>query len=155
MIRFPEARHLTALTLASVALFASAAAPADPTAASSRIVVNVGTFRNQRGALGCRLFRSPAGFPDASSGTIETRVPIQGSVTPCTFENVAPGTYAIAVVHDENGNQRLDKNLFGVPTEGYGVSNNHTYALHAPKWDESTFVVESGKSVGLAIGLRY
>jgi uncharacterized protein (DUF2141 family) len=58
-------------------------------------------------------------------------------------------------MHDENDNRKLDRNLFGVPTEGYGVSNNHTYALSSPKWDESTFVVESGKSVGLGIALRY
>jgi uncharacterized protein (DUF2141 family) len=58
-------------------------------------------------------------------------------------------------MHDENGNRKLDKNFFGVPTEGYGVSNNHTYAMSNPTWDESKFVVESGKRVGLGVALRY
>ncbi|MFO0671952.1 MAG: DUF2141 domain-containing protein [Polyangiaceae bacterium] len=124
-------------------------------APTSKVLVNVGTFRNQKGALGCRLYRGAAGFPEASTGTVEKRVPITAGVTGCAFENVAPGVYAISVMHDENGNQKLDKNLFGVPTEGYGVSNNHTHALSSPTWDESKFVVEPGKNVGLGISLRY
>jgi len=127
-------------------------APADPT---TTIAVNVGTFRNRTGFLGCRLFRSPDGFPESSANTIEKRVAITGGVTSCSFDDVAPGTYAISVMHDENGNRKLDKNFFGVPTEGYGVSNNHTYAMSNPTWDESKFVVEPGKRVALAIALRY
>jgi uncharacterized protein (DUF2141 family) len=123
--------------------------------AGSTIVVNVGTFRNRSGSLGCRLYRSAGGFPESSDGTVEKRLAIGGDVTQCSFENVAPGTYAISVMHDENDNRKLDKNFFGVPTEGYGVSNNHTRALSAPTWEESRFTVEKGKNIGLAIGLRY
>ena len=83
------------------------------------------------------------------------RVPITGPNTSCSFSNVEPGTYAIAVVHDENGNGKLDKNFVGVPSEGYGVSNNKTYALSAPKWDESTFKLGATESKALQVKLRY
>jgi len=82
-------------------------------------------------------------------------VPITAGTTQCSFENVSAGTYAISVMHDENDNQKLDKNFFGVPTEGYGVSNNHTHAMSSPTWEESKFTVEGGKNLGLGIGLRY
>ncbi|HXX68370.1 MAG TPA: DUF2141 domain-containing protein [Polyangiaceae bacterium] len=94
-------------------------------------------------------------FPEASAGTVEKRVPITAGTTQCSFENVSAGTYAISVMHDENDNQKLDKNFFGVPTEGYGVSNNHTHAMSSPTWEESKFTVEGGKNLGLGIGLRY
>lgn len=140
-----------------LALTAPSPAGADepePTS-SATIVVDVARFRNTTGALGCRLFRSGAGFPESSAGTVEARVAIAGASARCTFSNVAPGTYAVSVMHDENGNQRLDKNFLGIPIEGYGVSNNRTHALSAPKWEESKFVVEKGKTVSLAIQLRY
>jgi uncharacterized protein (DUF2141 family) len=121
----------------------------------ARIAVNVGNFRNQNGYLGCRLLNQAEGFPESSKGAVQKRVAISGKTARCDFENVAPGTYAISVMHDENGNGKLDKSFFGVPTEGYGASNNHTYAMSAPKWEESKFVVEAGKSVGLGISLRY
>jgi uncharacterized protein (DUF2141 family) len=158
--RRPIPRTATILAVASLAAgtllsFAPAAAdePAPPT--TSTISVNVGTFRNQKGVLGCRLFRTAAGFPETSAGTVERRAEITGGTARCEFTNVPPGTYAVSAMHDENDNRNLDKNFLGIPTEGYGVSNNHTHAMSAPTWDESKFVVERGKNVGLGIGLRY
>jgi uncharacterized protein (DUF2141 family) len=34
--------------------------------------------------------------------------------------HIKPGKYAIAVIHDENCNGKLDTNMFGIPKEGYG-----------------------------------
>lgn len=147
----------SAFTLAAILVAVGAAAdePAPPPRVTSTIAVNVGTFRNQEGALGCRLFSSGAGFPETSKGTVERRVAITGNEARCDFENVPPGTYAVSVMHDENDNQKLDKNFLGIPTEGYGVSNNKTHAMSTPTWEECRFVVERGKDVGLAVGLRY
>jgi uncharacterized protein (DUF2141 family) len=61
----------------------------------------------------------------------------------------------VAVVHDENSNGKLDKNFVGVPSEGYGVSNNKTYALSAPKWEESVFTITASERKTLQVKLRY
>jgi uncharacterized protein (DUF2141 family) len=150
-----NARTLTALVAAAqlTGVLVAADAAAQPPPGMAKIVVRVGTFRNRNGALGCRLFSGPKEFLQSSAA--EKRVAITGGVTECTFENVPPGTYAVAVMHDENDNHKLDKNFLGIPTEGYGVSNNRTYAMSGPKWEESKFVVEAGKDVALDIGLRY
>jgi uncharacterized protein (DUF2141 family) len=131
----------------------SAAKP--PSVPRSNIAVNVGTFKSQKGVLACKLYTSAKGFPMDAKGGVERRVRITGKVTRCTFVNVKPGTYAVAVVHDENDNGKLDTTFYGAPSEGYGVSNNHTYTFGAPKWDESKFTVQRGRSVGLGIALRY
>lgn len=49
----------------------------------------------------------------ARAGTVEFRVP-----------NVKPGSYAIAIFHDLNGNTKLDRSLIGLPSEPYGFSND-------------------------------
>ena len=49
----------------------------------------------------------------ARAGAVEFRVP-----------NVKPGSYAIAIFHDLNGNAKLDRNLIGLPNEPYGFSND-------------------------------
>jgi len=61
----------------------------------------------------------------------------------------------VAVVYDENGNGRLDKNFVGIPSEGYGVSNNRTYAMASPKWDESRFTLAAREAAVLRVSLRY
>ncbi len=121
---------------------------------SSTVLVEVAGFKNTRGTLNCRLFTKAADFPDGE-GIVTIRVPITGPSTSCSFSNVESGTYAIAVVHDENGNGKLDKNFVGVPSEGYGVSNNKTYALSPPNWDESTFKLGATESKALQLKLRY
>ena len=116
--------------------------------------LEVSSFRNTKGTLNCRLFSRASTFPDGD-GIKTVRVSIQGPKATCSFEDLAPGTYAVAVVHDENGNGRLDKNFFGVPSEGYGVSKNHTYAMSSPKWDESKFAHTGREDTVLPIVLRY
>jgi uncharacterized protein (DUF2141 family) len=145
-------RSIVAL-VGSVSFGATALADPPPTA---KVAVSVGRFQNTRGSVQCRLYRSAAGFPEEpAEGAIEKRTSIAGESVTLSFENVTAGTYAISCLHDENNNREIDTNFFGVPTEGYGVSNNRTYAMSAPKWAESTFTIEAGKDVSLRIRLRY
>lgn len=153
--------NMSRLGLATMLACVIAAEPAPASAeeaspaATGTVSAVVGPLRNAKGSVGCRLFKSSAGFPEAASGTIDRRVAAGSGTVRCVFGDLPPGTYAVSVIHDENDNRRLDKNFLGIPTEGYGVSNNHTYAMSAPRWEESKFVVERGKDVSLAIGLRY
>jgi uncharacterized protein (DUF2141 family) len=142
------------LRLAAAAALSSGVASAAP-ANSSAIVANIAPLRSANGSLACRLYTSAEGFPRTSTGTTSRRVKVTGGSARCVFENVAPGTYAIVVHHDENDNRQFDKNVLGMPLEGYGASNNRTHALSAPTWQESKFVVAGGEARTLAISLRY
>ncbi|WP_437577199.1 DUF2141 domain-containing protein [Sorangium sp. So ce887] len=138
-----------------LAVIAAAGRPATA-AEPSTIAVTVGNFRNANGYLACALYSDEDTFLDTDARiAARRRVAVAGKSATCTFVDVAPGTYAVAVLHDENKNGKMDTNVLGMPIEGYGVSNNKTRALSAPTWDESKFVVPAGKSVALAIALRY
>ena len=56
-----------------------------------------------------------------------------------SFPNLPHGEYSVAVYHDVNGNQELDTNFFGVPTEPYGFSNNARSKWGAPKYNVARF----------------
>lgn len=53
---------------------------------------------------------------------------------------VRPGTYALLIVHDENGNGKLDM-MMGIPREGFGFSNNPPMRPRPPKWEEIHFAM--------------
>jgi uncharacterized protein (DUF2141 family) len=150
----PAARKSIATCIAAIAL----ALLAPPTLAredgAASLRLEVSALRNTKGMLACRLFSDAAGFPDGE-GLRTVRVAITGSQGSCVFDDVTPGTWAVAVIHDENGNGRLDKNFLGIPSEGYGVSNNRTYAASSPKWEESRFTVAPREPVVLRVTLRY
>ncbi|MEM8546724.1 MAG: DUF2141 domain-containing protein [Pseudomonadota bacterium] len=58
-----------------------------------------------------------------------------------TWDNVAPGTYGITVLHDENGNGKMDFNFFGAPKEKWGSSNNPPPRMGRSKWEDVQFTV--------------
>ena len=65
------------------------------------------------------------------------------------FENIPNGTYAIAVVHDENDNKKMDTNFFGIPKEGYGVSNNKYPKMSEPSFDDAKFSLKEDKEISI------
>ena len=48
--------------------------------------------------------------------------------------------------HDENDNGELETNLFGMPTEGYGFSNNARPNLGPVSYDEVKFTLTDQQS---------
>jgi len=70
------------------------------------------------------------------------------------YQDIPPGTYALAVVHDENMNGKLDTNWLGIPTEGYGFSNDVKALLGPPSFSAASFQYKGG-TLDLTISLHY
>ena len=67
-----------------------------------------------------------------------------GSTSACIFLP-KPAVYVIAIYHDENSNGSFDRNSLGLPTEGYGFSNNPPTLLGLPAFRSVRLnVVHSG-----------
>jgi len=69
---------------------------------------------------------------------------------------VAPeaGDYTVAVFHDEDADKKFNRDFFGIPTEGYGFSNNPGFRFGLPEMEEIRFAVEDGP-ITLPITLTY
>lgn len=119
------------------------------------VTVRVSTLRNTNGKLACRLYARGEGFPSKPTHLLEQKAAVRSKAQSCTFSGLKAGTYAVAVMHDENDNSKLDTNLFGAPTEGYGTSNNKKHTFSAPTWEEARFALPSGKDVTLDVQLYY
>jgi uncharacterized protein (DUF2141 family) len=120
------------------------------------IHVKVLNIRNSTGTVACALFESEEGFPIEylRSATNIMVIKIRKSQARCDFEDIPPGTYALAVIHDENMNGILDTGFLGVPTEGYGFSNDAAALLGAPSFSAASFPYD-GKNLDLTISLHY
>lgn len=64
--------------------------------------------------------------------------PTKGSNT-STISNIPVGTYAVAIFQDNNGNGKLDENMFGAPKEPFAFSNNIVPRFSAPKFEQCHF----------------
>jgi len=120
------------------------------------IHVKILNIRNSIGTVACALFESSVGFPTEflRSATNVMVIKIRKSQARCDFEDIPPGTYAMAVIHDANMNGKLDTNLLGIPTEGYGFSNDAKGLLGAPSFSAASFQYD-GRNLDLTMSLHY
>jgi uncharacterized protein (DUF2141 family) len=70
-----------------------------------------------------------------------------------TISGLPPGIYAVAAFQDLNGNERLDTNLFGAPTEPYGFSNDAAGAMGPPGFDKAAVTV-GDSDLAITVHLR-
>ncbi len=99
--------------------------------------VHVTGLRNQKGYVAALAYRSSNGWPEKKGKASATEsATIHGSQATVSLK-VPPGKYAVAVLHDENKNQKLDRDFFGIPIEGFGFSNNPRVFVSAPSFKKA------------------
>jgi len=140
----------------AVLVFANLPALAFAQASCPGMHVKILNIRNSIGTVACALFESPAGFPIEflHYATNIMVIKIRDTQARCDFLDIPPGTYALAVIHDENMNGKLDTNWLGVPREGYGFSNDVKGLLSAPSFSAAGFQYD-GQNLELTISLHY
>jgi uncharacterized protein (DUF2141 family) len=68
-----------------------------------------------------------------------------------TIKNVKPGTYTIAAFHDKNKDDKLNTNMFGLPTELYGFSNNARGTFGPPSLKDQAFEVKENTTLKITL----
>jgi uncharacterized protein (DUF2141 family) len=135
-----------------------------PTATSSdsapktSLTVSLTGIRNDKGQVFIQLWNKPDGFPKQGDNAykfvaIDASKAVSGTVT-ATFSDLAPGSYAVSTLHDENRNGKMDNNAFGMPKEGWAVSNNVVTHTHAPSFEQASFQIPAGGQ-RISIALHY
>jgi uncharacterized protein (DUF2141 family) len=118
------------------------------------LTVRVVDLRNHKGQLVYGVFTSAAGFPSDRGKSVDWQIkPIDGDVIVFTSQ-LPPGKYAASVLHDENCNNKMDYNFFGVPDEGYGVTNNPKPRFRAARFDEALFTLPP-QGATMTISIQY
>lgn len=139
------------LLLWTLALPATSKADQPP---SGSIEVQIDNVRSCNGSVGVALFNTKKGFPDKNTQALEGRsVPAENRCV-VVFDNIPYGTYAVSIMHDENGNGKMDKGFFGIPKEGFGSSNNPKVKMGPPSFNDSKFVLNDSKTA-LSIEMKY
>ena len=146
-------RHFTVLGSLCILLLLVANVVAATERGSSRLVIVVEGVRNSRGVIGALLFTSSRGWPEDVAAAVRARaVPSHPGTTTLAFDGLSHIPYAAVVLHDENENKKLDR-LFGVPREGWGMSNNPKPHAAAPAFGRARFVLR--RNTRIRIHLNY
>ncbi|HMG94433.1 MAG TPA: DUF2141 domain-containing protein [Chryseolinea sp.] len=122
--------------------------------AQNNLEVKIDNIKNDKGDILIGLYTDGTNFPRKTTDGRIVKASKDGVIV--AFHDLKPGPYAISVLHDENSNKDMDQSKIGIPTEGYGFSNNARGSLGPPSFDKAKFELQPGaKDTLISIDLRY
>jgi len=115
--------------------------------------MGVQALRSAKGAILICIVRQARYFPDCSSDPDQRHITVPATPGAIPLGSFAPGDYAIAIIHDENGNGKLDT-FAGIPREGVGFSRNPAIRFGAPSFRSAQFPI-GGSPVRQDVKVKY
>ncbi|WKV11995.1 DUF2141 domain-containing protein [Marivirga harenae] len=113
---------------------------------TSTLELEIGEFRNMKGHVLVSVFDNSEDFPsNEQNAIVNKKVKVTQKKHTILIDGLSAGEYAVVFLHDENGNEKMDTNFVGAPTEGYGASNDAVNTFSAPKYKEAKFLLEGEK----------
>ncbi len=107
---------------------------------AQELTMRITGIKQGKGDILMAVFNKEDGFPNETSKAMELlrAVPVNGEAE-LTIKSLPAGRYAVAFFQDTNGDGILNTNLWGIPKEGYGVSNNAFNMFSAPTYKDASF----------------
>jgi uncharacterized protein (DUF2141 family) len=107
--------------------------------------IEITGLRNNNGKIMIQLF-------DENEKVITQEIgQIKDKMSSFSIKNLKPGKYAVRYYHDENLNGKMETNMAGKPTEGYGFSNNVIGKFGPPPFEKWLFEFRENKKITLTL----
>jgi uncharacterized protein (DUF2141 family) len=121
----------------------------------SNLTVMVDGLRNKTGQVCASVFAQSTGFPGQRDRAVAAKCIRSTNLTQgFKFDNLKPGSYAVALFHDANADGKLNTGLFGIPSEGMGCSRNPRGLTGAPRFQDAVIMVV-GSDNTIQVELNY
>jgi uncharacterized protein (DUF2141 family) len=104
---------------------------------NNKLTIEIEGNDNKKGNFHIALYTKNEKFPSVDN-TYKNLIQVANNSI-VVFQNLPKNEYAFAIYHDENKNGKLDKNIFGVPTEKYAFSNNARGTFSSPSFSSASF----------------
>lgn len=118
----------------------------DETEKGTLIVQLIG-IEKMKGMVEINLFDTKKMWLKKGGAISVQRIKVDGQDVFITFENIPFGEYAFICYHDVNGNDKMDKNMFGIPKEPYALSQEPRSKMRKPKFKEMKFMFNEKESI--------
>lgn len=115
------------------------------------LTVHVENVEMSIGNVSIAIYKEAKGFLEFDHVLKSNTTKAQKGITIVSVSDLPSGTYAIAVFHDKNLNEKLDTNFLGIPKEPVGFSNAKMKTFGPPSFKECSFRVEGNKEITVSM----
>ncbi len=118
----------------------------------SQLTIQVNGVTETKGQLMVALYEKSDHFPEYGMAALNRVVEVENLPPSIQISQLVPGrSYAVAVYHDKNSNNILDKNILGMPVEYYGFSRDARATFGPPAFESAAFVYHHQQRITLVV----
>ena len=112
-------------------------------------------LRNEKGNIRLAFYTNSKNFEEEKPllAKIIPKTSIKNGALSLSYTGLAQGNYGIAILDDENENEKMDYGIV-LPKEGFGFSNYYHTSMTRPKFEKFDFILDKG-NVTVEIKVRY
>lgn len=104
---------------------------------SPELEITIENIKDQQGTFIIAIFDSKENY--LKKAHTKKTVTVSGESIQLIKIPLKEGEYAVAIIHDQNGNDKLDTNFLGIPKEAFGFSNKSLGLFGRPSFEETKF----------------
>lgn len=117
----------------------------------NKLSVDVAGVKSDNGSVLVAVYDSSDSFLDSDKMFSGGSSKAQEGNTWVIIEDLPDGEYALAIFHDEDGDDELDTNWIGIPKEPICFSIGKMKTFGPPKYSECAFKVEGDKEIKVSL----
>ncbi|NND15005.1 MAG: DUF2141 domain-containing protein [Eudoraea sp.] len=119
--------------------------------AQHNLSVEISNVKTSNGTINIAIYDGSDGFLKFDQVFMADSVVAQKGKTQLRISGLPDGEYALAIFHDENGNQKLDTNWLGIPKEAIGFSNARMKTFGPPRFKECAFTLRENQKIEISL----
>ncbi len=113
---------------------------------AAELQVKIDHISNDNGRVYAQVFAGADNYKN-NKAQQSTMISAKKGQNNLSFKGLPAGEYVVQMYHDENNNQKMDRNAFGMPTEGYGFSNEAIGSMGPPSFEEMKVLIKDDDKV--------
>ncbi|MET7028972.1 DUF2141 domain-containing protein [Sediminicola luteus] len=117
----------------------------------NNLSIDVEGVASSEGRISVAVYNNSTGFLKFETVYRSDSTAAKKKKTNLVITNLPNGTYALAVFHDKNGNDKLDTNWLGIPKEAIGFSNAKMKTFGPPSFEDCAFNLEGDAQIRLEL----
>ncbi len=119
--------------------------------AQNKLSISVEGVKNSNGRINVALYNHSEGFLKFDKVYKCDSTKAQKGTTRIDIDDLPEGEYALAIFHDENGNDELDTNWLGIPKESIGFSKARMKAFGPPSFRECAMKIRTDSEIRIVL----
>ena len=120
-------------------------------AQSPELSLTISNIETIEGSIEIGVFNTAQNYLKSGAAYKNYSVEITKEIETLVIKDLPKGEYAISMYHDENSDDKCNKNFIGIPKEAYGFSNNVVPRFSAPSYEDCKFVLDENKEMEIKL----